>query len=203
MNPLSANTFEGLANIVGVIDRGGDVVAPGAFGAAIPEFLRTGFIALSHDWDALPVAMPDAAEERPEGLWVRGVFHSTPAAQAARETIRERLDQGLRVGLSIGFRADPADCAGFGSGAELLAHMARQGIPANDPAGIAAWRGPCRLVRRIAELFEVSIVAVPMNSGSHVEGVKAPPAIRSAFEANRRRLAAARALDPIPTQEKP
>src|SRR5580704_13480005 len=106
---LDDNRFCGIANVIGVIDRGGDVVAAGAFDSALAGFLMKGFISLSHDWDALPIAMPDAAEERDGGLWVSGTFHSTRSAQAARAVIRERVEHGLQVGLSIGFRADPAD----------------------------------------------------------------------------------------------
>ena len=165
---LDSNRFHGVANVVGTMDRGGDVVAPGAFRAALPMFLQTGFIALSHAWDALPVAMPVAAEERAGGLWIAATFHTTDAGQAARTVVRERLAHGLQVGLSIGFRAEAKECLGFRTGADLLEHARRRGMSHLDEAGIAAWKAPCRLVGQVAELFEVSIVAVPMNSGSKV-----------------------------------
>jgi predicted DNA-binding protein (MmcQ/YjbR family) len=59
------NVFTGIANATGIIDRGGDVIAPGAFRPAIPGFLERGFISRSHDWESLPVAMPISAKERP------------------------------------------------------------------------------------------------------------------------------------------
>src|ERR1017187_4617262 len=167
-----SNQFTGIANVIGVMDRGGDVIAPGAFIDALAGFLDKGFIGLSHDWDALPIGMPDTAEERAGGLWVSGTFHSTRAAQAARVVVRERLEKGLQVELSIGFRADPADCVGFRSGADLLGYGRREGLAGLDEVGIADWRAPCRLVHRVAELFEVSIVAVPMNPESQVTQVK-------------------------------
>ena len=182
------NRFAGVANVIGVIDRGGDVIAPGAFADALDGFLGKGFIGLSHDWDVLPIAMPDGAEERAGGLWVSGTFHSTRAAQTARSVVRERLERGLQVGLSIGFRADLADCVGFRSGAELLVYTRRLGLTGLDEAGIADWRAPCRLVLRVAELFEVSIVAVPMNPGSQVFEAKSPLLLRAAFEANVMRM---------------
>ena len=189
-NEIAGNTFAGIANAIGVIDRGGDVIAPGAFTDAIDGFLSRGFISLSHDWDALPIAMPDAAEERGGGLWVSGTFHSSRAAQAARAVVKERLERGLQVGLSIGFRADPADCVGFRSGADLLVYARRQGLTGLDEAGIADWRAPCRLVLRVAELFEVSIVAVPLNPGASVVEAKSPlpDVLRAALELSTRRL---------------
>lgn len=186
MIELSANSFKGVANVVGIVDRGGDVIAPGAFQTAIPSFLAHGFIALSHDWDALPIAMPDTAYEDSDGLWISATFHSTKAAQNARAVIEERLAHGLQVGLSIGFRANAADCVGFRSGAELLAYARSEHIGGLDEPGIAGWRSPCRLVLRVAELFEVSIVAVPMNPGSAVSGIKAATVLEAHAE-NRRR----------------
>src|SRR5579862_8463417 len=189
--PWEDNRFTGVANVLGVMDRGGDVIAPGAFVDAIPAFLRAGFIGLSHDWDSLPIAMPDSAEERGDGLWVSWTFHSTRAAQAARSVVRERLERGLQVGLSIGFRAEAGDCVGFRSGAELLVYARRQGITGLDEAGIADWRAPCRLVLRVAELFEVSIVAVPMSRGAGVVAVRGVGPVVAAFERERFRMARA------------
>ena len=186
------NRFTGIANVIGVMDRGGDVIAPGAFAEALPAFLGSGFIALSHDWDRLPIAMPDSAEERGTGLWVTGTFHTTEASQAARAVIHERLERGLQVGLSIGFRADPADCVGFRSGADMLAYARREGLHGLDEPGIADWRAPCRLVLKVAELFEVSIVAVPMNPGSQVIAAKSPLPIRAELVSTKLRLARAR-----------
>jgi len=194
--PVGENQFAGIANVIGVIDRGGDVIAPGAFVDALDGFLRKGFVGLSHDWDALPIAMPDAAEERAGGLCVSGTFHSTRAAQAARSVVRERLDRGLQVGLSIGFRADAADCVGFRSGADLLVYTRREGLTSLDEAGIADWRAPCRLVLRVAELFEVSIVAVPMNPGSQVFEAKSPRLLLAELEANVMRMRISRIWRP-------
>jgi HK97 family phage prohead protease len=200
MNPMEIqtidNSFSGIANVLGVMDRGGDVVAKGAFENALEPFLSKGFIGLSHDWDALPIAMPEAAEERQGGLWISGTFHSTKAAQAARQVITERLERGLQVGLSIGFRADPTDCLGFRSGADLLTYARRQGLTGLDEPGIANWRAPCRLVLKVAELFEVSIVAVPMNPGSQVIAAKSPDsaAVRAEFVSSALRLGRASIL---------
>lgn len=174
---MTEHTFTGIANATGIIDRGGDVLAPGAFQDALPAFLSR-FITFGHDWDRLPVAMPIAASETPEGLRVTGRFHSTREGEAARTVVQERLDQGLEVGLSIGYRTKPSDCVGFRSGVDLLAYAARNGLTGLDEAGIRDWQTPCRLVRRVAELFEVSIVSVPLNPESRVQEAKSPVCLR-------------------------
>src|ERR1700722_3295642 len=122
---MHRNKFIGIANATGVIDRGGDVIAFGAFSDALAGFLKSGFITFGHDWDSLPVALPTSAQEIAEGLEITGRFHGTPHGEAACQVLDERLAAGLEVGLSIGFRTDPVDCVGFRSGPELLAYAIR------------------------------------------------------------------------------
>ena len=111
--------FEGIANVTGIMDRGGDVVAPGSFKASIAKFLKEGFVAVGHAWEMLPVAYPTAAKDVDGGLKVKAKFHSTQSAQDARVVMSERLDAGLACGLSIGFMPDREKCAWFESGAAM------------------------------------------------------------------------------------
>lgn len=136
-------------------DRGCDRIERGAFSEALAGFLSHGFIPLGHDWSGEPVAMPVRAYEDDRGLVVEAAFHSTPKGQAARTLVKERMEKGLSVGLSIGFRLDPRDT--------------------EEKAGV-------RIIKRVAELFEVSIVSVPMNpkalavSAKEFQGVEVPRA---------------------------
>lgn len=57
------NTIAGVANVMGVADRGRDVVFPYAFRGAIPAFLASGFVPVGHNWGGLPVATPTKAED--------------------------------------------------------------------------------------------------------------------------------------------
>jgi HK97 family phage prohead protease len=78
-------------------------VVKGAFAAGLADFMRDGFIAVGHNWSALPIATPVEAKEDDFGLKVVGEFHSTKEAQDARTVIKERLDRGKSVKLSIGY----------------------------------------------------------------------------------------------------
>lgn len=124
-------------------DRIGDVIARGAFKKSLDRFKADGFIAVGHAWDQLPVATVSDAYEDEKGLYIEGEFHSTEAAQAARTTVRERLERGKSVGLSIGF-----DIKDF--------ERTKDG----------------RILKEI-ELWETSLVTVPCNPAAEVTQAKA------------------------------
>lgn len=134
--------FSGYGSIFGNLDAGGDVVVPGAFAKAIPDFLRDGFISWSHDW-AMPVAMPKGAHEDQRGLFLAGKFHSTPDGQQARTIAAERAAEGLTMGLSIGYGVEEEE-----------------------------WGPKGRLLKVINPLYEVGLVMVPMNREAGVVAVK-------------------------------
>lgn len=165
--------FEGIANVTGIMDRGGDVIAPGAFKSALPGFLKNGFVAVGHDWESLPVAYPTAAKDQTGGLKVTAKFHSTDEGQKARTVVKERLEAGLSVGLSIGFRPDRDACAWFESGKAMWKFCEENNIAEGlDKASIMAWKGYCRLLQGVKELFEYSIVTIPMNQPSSATSAK-------------------------------
>ncbi len=167
------NTIAGVANVMGVADRGRDVVFPYAFRGAIPAFLASGFVPVGHNWGGLPVAMPTKAEDRGRELYVEAEFHSTPEAQSAKTVVQERLGKGLAVGFSVGFWAQRADWNWFESGRELLKWAGDNGhdLSLFDVSGIEAL-GSCRGIVKASELFEFSIVSVPMNRDSGVRQIK-------------------------------
>ena len=168
-----AGEFEGIANVTGIMDRGGDVIAPGSFKSALPKFLKEGFVAVGHDWDSLPVAYPTSAKDGPEGLKVKAKFHGTKEGQDARTVVKERLDAGLTVGLSVGFRPDRDQCAWFESGAAMWKFCEENNIHDGlDKKSITAWKSYCRLLQGVKELFEYSIVTIPMNQPSTATSAK-------------------------------
>lgn len=64
-------TFEAIVAVFGNVDRYGDRIEPGAFKNSLSE---QGLppIVWSHDWQTPPIGAPMAAEERSEGLYVKG-----------------------------------------------------------------------------------------------------------------------------------
>jgi hypothetical protein len=137
-----AGGFIGYGSTFGNRDRAGEIVVPGAFSKALETFMRDGFIAVGHDWAALPVATVKSAVEDDMGLRLEAEFHTTARAQEARQTVRERLERGKSVGLSIGYRVLDAEDTDDG-----------------------------RLLKEI-ELHEVSLVTVPCNALAAVTGIK-------------------------------
>jgi len=130
------------------LDEGGDVILRGAFKDALSDFLYRGFVPLGHNWAGLPIASISDVKEDDDGLWFEAEFHSIPAAQDARTVTKERLDRGKFVGLSIGF------------------------MPDYDDGGVEFRDDGVRVIKRIKELAEISIVTVPMNREAGVSLVK-------------------------------
>lgn len=119
-------------------------VVPGAF-SNLTEFTRDGFISVGHDWNKLGIASPMEAYEDDNGLFVRAMFHTTPEAQAARTTVKERLERGKSVKLSIGYEV-----------------LADEYVPEG------------RLLKSL-KLYEYSLVAVPAQEQAVVLGAKGLP----------------------------
>src|SRR5687767_9648233 len=72
---LEGNKFRGYPSVMGNVDDGGDVIAPGAFKSAIDAFLTEGIVPVGHDWLSLPVAIPMSAREEGNKLHAEAEFH--------------------------------------------------------------------------------------------------------------------------------
>jgi HK97 family phage prohead protease len=142
--PAECGSFEGVAAVFSNIDRQNDIILPGAFLKTLEDFPRRGFLANAHDWTE-PIGTITSAVETPEGLRVAGEFHSTPSAQLVRKVMRERLERGKQVAMSIGFNVLDQDF--------------------DTKAGV-------RQLKEL-DLYEVSIVTVPANPLAHIASVKA------------------------------
>lgn len=150
----------------GNVDEGGDVIIKGAFTDALPAFLERGFVPVGHDWLGLPVATIADAKEEDDGLWFSAEFHTTQAAQDARTVVRERVERGKFVGLSIGFLPDYED-----------------GVEFRDDG--------VRVISKVKDLAEISIVTVPMNRMAGVADVKADLGAGLSYEQHGERVLAA------------
>lgn len=171
LQSIQNGVIVGLAASFLTLDLGGDILAPGAFDTAIAGFLASGFVTLGHDWDRLPIGMPLAAVESQRGLMILARLHETHMTEELKTVITDRLAGGLRVGLSIGFSAALGAVQAFRSGAELLQKWPQLGLQGKpEPETLNKWDRPCRVIRRVETLFEVSLVSVPMNPHARLLG---------------------------------
>lgn len=174
---VEENTLRVVASTMGTADdRSGDVIFPGAYRSTIDGFLRHGFVAIGHQWDELPVAIPTRAEEVGRQMVCEAVFHSTQAAQDARTVCRERLEARKSVSVSVGILpnyANPDGVRWFENGTNLVAWAQGKGYDTRgwDLAEIKKF-GFCRAITDLAEWFEWSLVGVGMNRGAKAVAAK-------------------------------
>lgn len=157
----------GSASVMGVMDRGGDVIGLGAFTPVLPAFLKDGVVTLGHDWGGTPIGYPETAEEKGRNLETEWEYHSTDKAQEARTVAVERLAKGKSVGLSVGFSIDYELRTWFDSGEAMwgfLEKMAGPVLSFYDKDSITAYKDSCRLILGVKELFEYAQCSVPMNA---------------------------------------
>jgi len=172
---VNGNTLVGAAAVQGNLDRGADVLFPGLWKGVLGDFLKEGFVPLSHDWGSLPIAMPTKAKEVGAELQVEAEFHSTDEAQKAKTVIAERLAKGMTFGLSVGFMADRDGYAFFETGDALLEFAEKGGWDTSlfDKKAIKAYKGwGLRGIWKAKELFEFSPCSVPMNAMAQVTALK-------------------------------
>lgn len=165
----------GAASVMGKIDRGGDCIFPGAFDKKVlKDFIDNGFIAVGHSWGGLPIGMPVSAKEIGSELVCEFEYHSTPAAQEARQIAIERTAAGKSVGLSIGFMPEWSSVTYFADGEKMLDFAKANGYDLGffDTKGIKAWKSGCWAILKITALFEFSQVTVPMNADALLGDVK-------------------------------
>ncbi|MAM61054.1 HK97 family phage prohead protease [Maritimibacter sp. UBA3975] len=130
--------IEGYASFFGEADRGGDIVAKGAYAASLAELAGTGGqvkMLWQHD-PAQPIGVWDEVREDARGLFVKGRILADVAK--GREAAR-LIEAGAIDGLSIGYRTVRA--ARNEKGQRLLKEL---------------------------ELWEVSLVTFPMLPSARV-----------------------------------
>lgn len=140
-----AGGFEGYAAVTGNVDRGGDIIQPGAF-VNLEEFVKEGFITFNHEWYEKPIGYIVKAYEDANGLFIVVNFHDTDEGQECRKIVNERLSAGKFVGLSIGYRTIESTWE----------------VRESDDVRIL----------KAVELFETAITLMPMNPEAHVTSAK-------------------------------
>ena len=135
---LQGTALEGYASLFGVVDRGGDVVLPGAYAASLKRMAAAGGrvrMLWQHD-PAQPIGVWDEVREDARGLWVKGRLLTE--LERGREAVA-LLAAGALDGLSIGYRTIRAERGP--QGRRMLAEV---------------------------ELWEVSLVTFPMLPAARV-----------------------------------
>ena len=143
--------ISGYASLFGERDQGGDIVAPGAYGASIKVLGASGRrvkMLWQHD-PAQPIDVWDEVREDEKGLWVKGrLLDSTQTGREAAALI----EAGAIDGLSIGYRTVKASKTSGGE--RLLTEL---------------------------ELWEVSLVTFPMLPSARVAAKGEDPGIEPAM----------------------
>lgn len=137
--------FEGLASTFGNTDRGGDVIMPGAFAAAVKGNPKKIKLLFAHDTRE-PVGVIMELEETDRGLRIKGrllIEQGVPTA----DKVFALLKAGALDALSIGFM------------------VPNNGAVFDREAGV-------RVLKKI-DLLEISIVTFPMNPKAKIQRVKA------------------------------
>lgn len=146
LKTLGESEFEGYGSTFGNVDLGGDIVLPGAFSATLKQQKAAGSLPqmfYGHDPMKIPGVWLDMKEDR-NGLYVKGRLLMD--TQLGRETHVQLKAKALR-GMSIGFAIDDY----------------KKDVGFDDEGH--------RLLKKI-NLWEVSVVSMPMNTEAKVESVK-------------------------------
>jgi HK97 family phage prohead protease len=175
---LPENCFKLRAAVFSTVDRTGDVIAPGAFKNAIPEFLAKGFISFNHQWrdGKAPIGKPTAAYEDDKGLVVEGKISETAEGKDVLTLMRD----GVITKASIGYQAKTARYLSETEGKALLGE-------AEYKSAVSKLRGG-KKIRHLIEinpLLEASPVTIPAHPNADVLGVKsdeATPAVTQTLD---------------------
>lgn len=138
-----AGTIEGYGAVYGNVDRGGDIVLPGAFKASLADWRkRKASVPMLWYHDAgNPIGLWPEIIEDDHGLKCKGAFIAdVPQAAIARAVVRA----GAVKGLSIGYRTIDYEI--------------------DRLTGV-------RKIKK-ADLWEISLVTFPMNAEAQITGVK-------------------------------
>lgn len=187
MSDSGSGSIEGHRSVHSIIDEGGELVVRGAFADCINSYLNSGFSAHSHLWTfAESIGFPVEAREDAKGFFVKSQFHSTQTAQDVRTIAKERLKAGKTVGFSFGYGVLDSENISPGEYELKLPRFLKS--DRLDQELVKAKRfSSIRILKKI-EIYEDSIVTMPMNREAAATGIKSRHAQRSASHPSALRL---------------
>lgn len=178
--------FSGYANNFGVLDSYDDITLPGSFKDSLPEFMNSGFTAPDHKWGITSeIGIPVEAYEDEIGLFIKSVYHPTADAQTIRQKVNNRLANGKKVSLSIGYRTVESEYVMGEEAAQFLKN------PSQEVLTYLKERQPLvRLLKKVS-LKEHSVVPIGANADSEVTEGKSKILTREQIQEERKQLLAA------------
>lgn len=167
-----AGTLRGVASNVGVMDSYRSVILPGAFDAAIPDFLKSGHVCFNHEWGTW-IGYPTEARMQGRSLVVEGAFYEDEKSQDIRQKIATRQKNGLETDFSITFWPDYESVEYFQSGAQLWDRCAGMGVnmAQMDPS-IRSEEGFCWIIPKVKEIGEWGPVMAGATPGAGATSVR-------------------------------
>lgn len=158
--------FRGYAARYLNIDRQGDIILPGAFTKAVDVFMSDGGLVLAdhiNKTSNVIGTLLDAQEDK-TGLIVDVAFSATSAGQDARQLLREKAVKKM----SIAFLAKKPERYTEKQVLELWSKYNYK--PTQSQLKLA--KGGANVISEVAEILEVSIVAIPANPEASIIAVK-------------------------------
>ncbi len=184
-----SGSFSGYANNFGVLDSYDDVTIKGCFADSLAEFLNSGFTAPDHKWGiASEIGIPVEAYEDDTGIFIKSLYHPTPDAQAVRQKVNNRLANGKKVSLSIGYRTLDYEYVMGEEAAPFLKNPSQETL-----AYLKEQQPLVRLLKKVS-LKEHSVVPVGANEASEVVEGKSLIKTREEIQEERKQLFSAEAL---------
>lgn len=158
--------FRGYAARFLNIDRQGDIILPGAFTKAVDEFMSDGGLVLADHVNKTSNVIGTLleAQEDKTGLIVDVAFSATTAGQDARQLLREKAVKKM----SIAFLAKKPERY---TEKQVLELWQRYNYKPTQ-AQLKLAKGGANVISEVAEILEVSIVAIPANPEASIITVK-------------------------------
>ena len=165
--------LKGYGNVKGMIDSYGTLMIDGCYTNCIPALLANGFIPDTHSaQDGFVYTLRSNCgfftnvKEDDKGLYIEGVYHSDGESQMIRTKVKERLDAGKSMGLSVGFfevRSFLINAKDYAS--ELPKYLHKEYL--DDGLEAAKGFGSIKIMQEI-NVVEVSLTTTPANVASQV-----------------------------------
>ena len=170
--------FTGYASRFLNIDRQGDMILPGAYAKALPEFLDDGGVILADHVNktmAVAATLRDASEDK-SGLLISGGFSATETGQRLRQLLKEKAVNKM----SISFNVAPAKFKNVKE-ADIHAIWKRYGYqPSSKQLQLS--KSGANLISDVNEILEVSFVPIPANREAGILTVKSHDETPAAVE---------------------